>query len=446
VIFTTRSGEDVASPFHLYRLTIASGETARLTSGADVYDTSPAVSTDGRWLAFVRHDGSAVHARGTLMVQSLKPAASQQQPIEVPVPSTPNGVPPAYVIHSPSWSQDGRFLTFVLGNDLFEWEHGAQASRLVYAGAGRLVGLTLAGDLPALTMVRGSERNRAVIGSIEQSSDIFALPVSPDTHEALGPAVPRFESTAGDIQPSFSPDGRVAFVSARDGARNVWVAPSDGGDPKRLTDLQSPIVGFPRWAPDGRRIAFHASDGAVRQIHVVKPDAGVPQRIAEGCCAAWSTDGTHLYATDLAAQPALSRIRVSDGQREPLFPGAFASLTADGATLLYGKVGEQNLYARALDGDLRSNPEEVLLTDSAYPSAIAPTADGFFYIAYSAAGEPGRIRFYDYATRESRLIARTPAGVAEVLSLSSDETELLYSAQRTSGADLWLLEFDATVR
>jgi Tol biopolymer transport system component len=318
--------------------------------------------------------------------------------------------------------------------------------RLAYAGAGRLGGLTLAGDLPTLTMVRRADGARAVIGSIEQSSDIFALPLAPGTHEALGPPLPRFESSAGDVHPSFSPDGRVAFVSSRDGRVNVWVAPAGAGDPKRVTDLQSPIVGFPRWSPTAQLIAFHARDGEVRQIFVVDPDTGVPRRIAAGCCAAWSRDGTYLYVTDLGPQPVISRIRLSDGQREPLFPGAFASLTADGSILMYGKVGEKNLYARATDGDIRNNPEEVLVTDSAYPSATAPTAAGFFYIAYSAASEPGQIHFYDYAARGSRLVARTAAGVAEILSLSPDGTQLLYSAQRESGADLWLLDFDESVR
>jgi len=172
----------------------------------------------------------------------------------------------------------------------------------------------------------------------------------------------------------------------------------------------------------------------------VDPDAGVPQRITEGCCLEWSGDGT-LYVTDFVGDHMISRFRLADGQRERLFAGGFPSLTADGQTLLYGKIGDRNLYARAVDGDIRNNPESVLLTDSAYPSATAVTADGFFYVRYSPASEPGQIRFYDYATRATRAIADVPTGVAELLTLSPDGTELMYGAQRDSGADLWLLEF-----
>ena len=442
VVFTTRSGDEVASSHHLYQLSIASGETVQLTAGDNVYDTSPAVSADGRRLAFVRHDGSSVHGRGTLMVQSLSGDAAAQKPVEVHVPSTPGNATAAYVIHSPSWSRDGRFLTFVLGTDLLEWELGAPASRVVYPGTGRLGGLTLAGDVSAITMVRDGGRARAVVASIDRSSDIFALPLAPATHEAIGPPAPRFPSSAGETHPRFSPDGRrVAFVSARDGLSDVWVGAADASEPWRITDMQSRIVGFPRWSPDGRRIAFHAFDGSERQIYFVDPEAGAPQRIAAGCCLEWSRDGEHLYVTDLGADHTISRIRVADGQRERLFAGGFPGLTADGSTLLYGKVGERSIYARAVSGDVRNNPEQLLVTDSSYPSATAATIDGFFYVRYSSASERGQIRFYDYATRRTRAIADVPAGVGEVLTLSPDGTELLYAAQSESGADLWLLDF-----
>lgn len=36
-----------------------------------------------------------------------------------------------------------------------------------------------------------------------------------------------------------------------------------------------------------------------------------------------------------------------------------------GAMLLYGKQAEQNIYARAVAGDLRSAREEILVTDAA---------------------------------------------------------------------------------
>lgn len=75
----------------------------------------------------------------------------------------------------------------------------------------------------------------------------------------------RLTSGAGkDTSPRWSPNGqRLAFVSDRDGTRQLYVMPLDGGDAVRLTD--HPVgAENPRWSPDGRRLAYIA-DGADRR-------------------------------------------------------------------------------------------------------------------------------------------------------------------------------------
>ncbi|EHR51725.1 dipeptidyl aminopeptidase/acylaminoacyl peptidase [Saccharomonospora marina XMU15] len=62
-----------------------------------------------------------------------------------------------------------------------------------------------------------------------------------------------------DASPAISPDGRwVAFTRAQGRERpQLYVMPTDGGEPRRLTAL--PLgVNPPVWAPDSRRIAFTA--------------------------------------------------------------------------------------------------------------------------------------------------------------------------------------------
>jgi Tol biopolymer transport system component len=56
-----------------------------------------------------------------------------------------------------------------------------------------------------------------------------------------------------NFQPAFSPDGsRIAYYSVQRGG--IWVVPSSGGTPKRLTGFGS----NPAWSPDGNRIVFQS--------------------------------------------------------------------------------------------------------------------------------------------------------------------------------------------
>ncbi len=54
-----------------------------------------------------------------------------------------------------------------------------------------------------------------------------------------------------NFQPTWSPDGQlVAYHSKARGG--IWVIPSSGGEPKQLTDFGT----YPAWSPDGKQIAF----------------------------------------------------------------------------------------------------------------------------------------------------------------------------------------------
>ena len=57
------------------------------------------------------------------------------------------------------------------------------------------------------------------------------------------------DNQADDRYPTWSPDGlRIAFVSDRDGNREIYVMNTDGGDQTRLTN--NPDSDFaPAWSP-----------------------------------------------------------------------------------------------------------------------------------------------------------------------------------------------------
>ena len=84
-----------------------------------------------------------------------------------------------------------------------------------------------------------------------RNSDIWTVPADGST-----PPRPFIESPKGDDSPRFLGNGRVVFMSTRDGAPQLYVADGEGGNVRAITKLgtgvQPPLV----VSPDGRMVAF----------------------------------------------------------------------------------------------------------------------------------------------------------------------------------------------
>jgi Tol biopolymer transport system component len=77
--------------------------------------------------------------------------------------------------------------------------------------------------------------------------------------------------TAG-FRPDWSPDGtRIAFVSIRDGDREIYVMAPNGSNLVQLTNNDNGEAD-PTWSPDGSRIAFASDQDGDYEIYVMAAD------------------------------------------------------------------------------------------------------------------------------------------------------------------------------
>ncbi|HTK29928.1 MAG TPA: amidohydrolase family protein [Vicinamibacterales bacterium] len=97
--------------------------------------------------------------------------------------------------------------------------------------------------------------------------------------------------------PRFSPDGRRVAFSA---LAKVWIMDLPNGKPRRLTSLAENEF-MPAWSPDGKYIAFvtWSKDGG--QIYRVAPDGGQPERLSRYAAyygePVYTPDGTKIVFT-----------------------------------------------------------------------------------------------------------------------------------------------------
>jgi Tol biopolymer transport system component/imidazolonepropionase-like amidohydrolase len=135
--------------------------------------------------------------------------------------------------------------------------------------------------------------------------DIYTVAAEGGDVKALTEGIP------WDTEPRFSPDGKkIAFISDRGGADNLWLMNADGTAPKAVTEEKEHLVHNPSWSADGEYVVakkdftstrsipageiwlFHVGGGG-GLVLIERPDGAKAQKnIAEPSL---SPDGRWLY-------------------------------------------------------------------------------------------------------------------------------------------------------
>ncbi len=418
----------------LYIIPVQGGEPRVLTRpDPPTVDQGPALTLDGRELAFMRCDASRIQCE--VEVLDLD---DRYNPVGRPRKLTTQLRMPRGVV---TWTRDGAFVIF-----------GAEDTGLNYlwrvSAKGRMPPerIELAG-VNALFPTTTPAADRLAFTRTVEDQDIYRF-------TAHGAAAPVARSPVFDGNPSFSPDGgRIAFCSLRSGdAMDVWVANADGANPRQLTHGPGRWQCSPSWSPDGTRIAFdsQAEDGHWH-VWTVDLEGGTSRQITadpgDQNMPTWSHDGESLYYSwKQGDEREIWRRLGRTGRKERVTQGGSALVgreSADGRLLLYQpRRSPAPLLAQPLGG----GPVHTL-ADCVVGTAFAITATTVFYVPCSTDGKVDPdppVRVVDLITRATHEVGRLahyqwdeyPSGFA----VAPDAQSILYSRLVGSGADLMMIE------
>lgn len=241
----------------------------RLTEGSR--DSSPRISPDGQWVAFTRVTrASGSRAGGAAADHDDKP---QLCVLPLAGGEARRLTDQALGVGTPAWSPDSTRLAYA-----------ARVPEAGRYGTGKngLGDKISAGGEPPRRITKLNYRRDGLGFFLDQPAQLFVTDLDGGTSQLT-------EDEFGYGDPAFSPDGAwLTFASARhetandDLARDIWIMPAGGGDPRVLTDTTLDAIA-PVFTPDGQNIVFAGCwAGEERRNPVVRGEVAYLVPVAGG--------------------------------------------------------------------------------------------------------------------------------------------------------------------
>lgn len=152
-----------------------------------------------------------------------------------------------------------------------------------------------------------------------------------------------------DTVPRWAPDGRqLAFLGKRDGHWDLYVVRPDGSGERRLTNTEAEELDV-EWAPDGRSLALVTKRGSDNILELVGRNGGKSRVLLSGVAgddlAEWSPDSRRLAVVRRGSLTIVDR----DGRTtRQLVRGTTPSWSPDGERLAFTR--DSQVYVVDIDG------------------------------------------------------------------------------------------------
>ncbi len=409
---------------------VMSGRRRQITwPPAGFADSEPALSPDGKHLAFVRTHGLSTSVSDIYRID-FRTAGPQSVPARI-----------THVrarIHGLTWTRDSREIIFSSVHT------GAASLWRVPASGGGLRPLEGAGP-DAVRPAMSPEGGRLAYTTRVLDTNIWRVATDTDGRRITAfheiSARPITRSNRQDRFPQFSPDGRkLIFISERSGMDQIWVSDPDGGDAVQLTSFAGASPSYwPRWSPDGRQIAFVARPGENVDVYIVNAAGGDLHPFANlpgnELWPDWSRDGKWIfYSTFRDGKEQIWKAPLSGGPHVMVTTGGdvcIPRVSPDGRYVYFVRRGTENLWRVPVDG----GREERVLDNCGWDYALYGTGVLYFDTKRRT------LSFYDFeANREVATCSRLPVSRRSGIAVAPDGRSAALTREDRLEGDIVVIE------
>ena len=270
----------VAMSGSIWRVDLDTGVADELTYSPDAYHSSPDCSPDGRWIVYTAdYDGERVQLELLDVETGETRALTDDEHVYSDPTFSPSSDRISYVSTRPNgyfnvsvrpvengrWAGDEMPLTTDsnFGNDRLYFGPWDMHLTPTWLPGGEELLLVSNHEVPLGS--GNAVRVPAVEGGIRDATPILR------------------EQTLYRARPDVASDGKRFVYSSTRGAadqfNNLYVQPTVGGEPYKLTFFQHDAF-HPRWSPDDEWIAFIMNEGGLPQLALLETHGGEIRRIA----------------------------------------------------------------------------------------------------------------------------------------------------------------------